>query len=177
MARANRARWSAPSPRLLAGAAAVVLLAGCGYRFAVGGSGLPSGTGAIHVAVFENRSSDPEAGALFARALGDSLAARGRLGGIGAPSRIEGVVVGVRTNPHLPHPTRPHELSPALYRVEAAVRLTLVVNGEVTCSREFFATDTYLPAVELTGLDANRGEALRRLAGEMMGGAEDRLCD
>jgi hypothetical protein len=157
--------------------AAALVLAGCGYRFSVGGSGLPPDTGKIHVPVFENRSGEPEAGAIFAAALGDSLAARGLLGGTGSPSRIEGVVTTVGAKPQLPHATRPTSPSPSLYAVEAEVRLTLVVDGKVACSREFRARESYLPAVDLLGLETNRGEALRRLAASMMGGAENRLCD
>lgn len=157
--------------------AAALVLAGCGYRFSVGGSGLPPEAKAIHVPVFENRSGDPEAGAVFAKALGDSLAARGLLGGSSSPTRIEGVVTTVWAKPQLPHATRPDYLSPSLYAVEAGVRLTLVVDGRVTCSRDFYASETYLPAAELLALEANRGEALRRLAATMMGGVENRLCD
>jgi hypothetical protein len=152
-------------------------LAGCGYRFAVGGSGLPASAGKVHVPIFENRSGDPEAGALFAKALGDSLAARGLQGGMDARSRIEGVVVSVGAKPFLPHATRPDQLSPSLYAIEAVVRLTLVTDGQVACSREIYLTDTYLPAADLLGLEANRGAALRRLAAAMMGGAENRICD
>lgn len=157
--------------------ALAAVLAGCGYRFAVGGSGLPAGTGQIHVPVFENRSGEAEAGALFARALGDSLAARGRLGSLSAPSRIEGVVLSVGAKPILPHAEKPDALGPSLYAAEAAVRLTLITEGEVVCSREFYLTDSYVPAADLLGLDANRGEALRRLAAAMMTDAENRLCD
>lgn len=163
--------------RVLWAAVLAAALAGCGYRFAVGGTGLPPGTGQVHVPVFENRSGEPEAGALFAKALGDSLAARGRLGGIGAGSRIEGVVVSVGAKPFLPHATKPDLLGPSLYTIEALVRLTLVKDGEVACSREIYLTDTYLPSSDLLGLETNRGEALRRLATAMMSGAENRICD
>ena len=163
--------------RAFAAAALAAALAGCGYRFAVGGTGLPARTGRIHVPVFENRSGEPEAGAIFAKALGDSLAARGRLGGLDAPSRLEGVVVSVGTSPYLPHATRPTELGPSLYAIEALVRLTLTVDGAVTCARDVYLKDTYVPAADLLGLETNRGEALRRLAAAMMTDVETRLCE
>lgn len=163
--------------RVVGAAVLAAALVGCGYRFAVGGSGLPVGTGRIHVPVFENRSGEPEAGALFARALGESLAARGRLGSLSAPSRIEGVVLSVGAKPVLPHALKPDVLSPSQYAAEALVRLSLITEGEVVCSRELYLTDTYLPAADLLGLDTNRGEALRRLAVAMMTDVENRLCD
>lgn len=163
--------------RLLVAAALAIACAGCGYRFAVGGTGLPAGTGRIHVPVFENRSGEPEAGAIFAKAAGDSLAARGRLGSLGAPSRLEGVVVSVGTSPYLPHATRPTELGPSLYAIDASVKITLVVDGVVACARDVYLKDTYVPSADLLGLETNRGEALRRLAAAMMADVETRLCD
>jgi len=67
-------------------AALPLLLAGCGYGFAVGGPALPSGVGRVYVPVFVNRSVEPDAGALFAEALAASL---GQVGRTGDESQIE----------------------------------------------------------------------------------------
>lgn len=159
--------------RVAAGALLAALATGCGYRFAVGGPGLPGGVASVYVPVFANRSADAEAGAIFAQALADSLAQAGRLAGPSASARIDGEVLSVSTNPAA---TRADGTGVSVYRLHAALRLSLVQNGRTLCVREVAGSEDYLPAPDLLGIEASRREAVLRLARKLMDGAEHELC-
>lgn len=164
--------------RFSAAALAVALVAsamglGCGYRFAVGESGIPASVGAVYVPVFANRSTDAEAGAIFSGALAETLGRRGRLAGAGAPARIDGEVISIVSEPAA---TGPDGRGVGVYRLRARVRLGLLDQGQVVCTREFAAGEDYLPAVDLLSLEASRRQAVRRLAERMAAEAEHGLC-
>lgn len=142
-----------------------LVVAGCGYRFSVGEGLLPEGIGAVYVPVFENRSSEPEAGAYFAEALAETFARSGRAGGPGAPAQIEGEIVSLVSSPAA---TQRDGRGVGVYRVRARVRLRLVHEGALLCSREVNEGEDYLPSQTLLGLDASRRQAVRRLASRMM---------
>lgn len=146
---------------------------GCGYRFAVGESGIPAAVGAVYVPVFANRSTEAEAGAIFSEALAENLARRGRLAGSGAPARIEGEVLSIVSEPAA---TGPDGRGVGVYRLRARLRIGLVDQGQVVCTREFAAGEDYLPAVDLLSLEASRRQAVRRLAARMMAEAGYGLC-
>ena len=151
----------------------VLVLSGCGYRFAVGGPGLPEGIGSVHVPVFKNRSGEAEAGVWFASALAEELARSGYSGGPSSPARIEGVVESVDSNILA---IGPDGRGVGLYRVEARVTVALVRGEKELCRRDFYGAEEFLPARELLGLEAARREALKRLAQRLMAGAEHELC-
>lgn len=155
---------------LVAGA---LLAAGCGYRFAVGGADLPEGIERVYVPVFENRSVDAEAGALFAGALADALGRMGRAGGPGEPSRVEGVVLAIDASPAA---TGPDGTEVGLYRLRARLLLRLVHEERTLCVRELAAGEDYLPNVDLLGTETTRRQAVRRLATRMMESAAAGLC-
>ncbi len=154
---------------------AVLLLASsaCGYRFAVGGPGFPDELGAVYVPVFGNRSSEAEAGAIFAGALAESLAREGRAAGAQSPARLEGEVLSLVASPAA---TTKDGSGVGIYRLSAVVRLVLRKDGAELCRREFAASEDFLPSQDLLGLDASRREAVRRLADRMMGSASRSLC-
>lgn len=146
---------------------------GCGYGFAVGGPGLPEEIGAVYVPVFRNRSSEPEAGAIFAQALAEGLAREGRAAGPHAPARLEGDVLSLMASPAA---TTKEGKGVGIYRLSGTVRLRLLRDGVELCRREFTATEDYLPAQNLLELDASRRRAVSRLAERMMASAHRELC-
>jgi len=155
-------------------AAALVLAAtGCGYGFAVGGPGFPDGVPAVYVPVFANRSSEPEAGAIFSEALAETLARQGRAAGPASPARIDGEIVSLVASPAA---TMKDGRGVGIYRLSGTVRLSLLREGKELCRRDFTGAEDYLPAENLLGLDANRREAVRRLAEQMMRHAGRELC-
>lgn len=149
------------------------LFLGCGYRFSVGGPSFPEGIASVYVPVFENRSSEPEAGALFADALSESLARDGKAGGPLAPARIEGVVVSLSSAPAA---TQRDGQGVGVYRVVGRLLLRLSRDGTTLCAREVQSSEDYLPSQNLLGLDASRRQAIRRLARRMMESAARDLC-
>lgn len=146
---------------------------GCGYGFAVGGPGLPEEIGAVYVPVFRNRSSEPEAGAIFAQALAEGLAREGRAAGPHAPARLEGDVLSLMASPAA---TTKEGKGVGIYRLSGTVRLRLLRDGVELCRREFTATEDYLPAQNLLELDASRRRAVSRLAERMMASAHREIC-
>jgi hypothetical protein len=151
---------------------AVLALGSCGYRFAVA-DGLPGDVRSVGTEVFANESAEPEAGAVFAQALGEALAADG-LAAAGEPdARVTGTVLEVRTEPLA---TGPSGRGVGLYRVSARVKLSLARGGTTLCSREASGSETYLPARGLLDLEASRGAALRRLAASLMAEPRYKLC-
>lgn len=147
---------------------------GCGYRFAVGELGLPPGVGAVYVPVFENRSSEGEAGAMFAEALADAFAKSGRAGGPQARAAVEGAVLSVISSPVA---TQRDGKGVGIYQVRARLRLRLVEGSQALCTKEFEGGEDYLPSVHLLELDAARSQALRRLATRLMEQASRNLCE
>lgn len=145
--------------------ALALLLSACGYRFSVGEAVLPEGIEAAYVPVFENRSGEPEAGAIFAEALAHALARSGRAAGPSAPARIEGEVVSLIASPAA---TQSDGRGVGVYRLRARIRLRLVRDGALLCSREMEEGEDYLPSRTLLELDASRRQAVRRLASRMM---------
>lgn len=144
---------------------ALVGLAACGYRFSVGEEALPRGVAAVHVPVFDNRSSEPEAGALFAEALAETYAREGKIGGPAAPAKIEGEIVSLVSSPAA---TQRDGRGVGVYRIRARVRLRLLHEGSLICTRDVEEGEDYLPSHTLLGLDASRRQAVRRLATRMM---------
>lgn len=152
---------------------AAALAAGCGYRFAVGGPGLPDGVDRVHVQVFENRSTDAEAGAIFAEALAEALARAGHVGGADALARVEGTVLSIDSAPAA---TGPDGRGVGIYRIGARLRLALVQGGQTRCVRELDGAEDFLPTADLLGIEASRRQALRRLAERLMESAASQLC-
>jgi len=172
-------RRLAPGDSLRSTSAALLLLAlaaagsGCGYRFAVGGTGLAEGVHSVYVPVFANRSSEPEAGAIFSQALAEGLAREGRAAGPLAPARIEGEVLSLIASPAA---TTKTGRGVGIYQLSGVVRLRVVREGSEICRREVSGTEDFLPAQNLLELDASRRRAVRRLAERMMVSAQRELC-
>ncbi|HWV37588.1 MAG TPA: LptE family protein [Vulgatibacter sp.] len=139
----------------------------------MGGPGFPEEVGAVYVPVFTNRSSEPEAGAVFSQALAEHLAREGRAAGPMSPARIDGEVVSLIASPAA---TMKDGRGVGIYRLTGTVRLKLLRDGRELCRRDFNGAEDFLPAENLLGLDANRREAVHRLAERMMRQAGRELC-
>ncbi|BDG05901.1 LPS assembly lipoprotein LptE [Anaeromyxobacter oryzae] len=158
----RRARGPAPRARsaLRAGAAAlaaVVALAGCGYRFTqryVAAGGVDR----LHVRTFENRSADPELGAAVTAALRDELARRGAAAGADAPAWLEGEVRALEGAPSTAGATTLH--------VALEVRGRLVVGGETKAERTIRRDGDHLAGADALETEGRRSLELRRLAAD-----------
>lgn len=159
--------------RIAAAALACLGASACGYGFAVGGPGFPDDVAAVYVPVFANRSSEPEAGAVFSLALAENLAREGRSAGPMAPARIDGEIVSLVASPAA---TTKDGRGVGIYRLTGTVRLRLLRHERELCRRDFNGAEDFLPAENLLGLDANRREAVHRLAERMMRQAGRELC-
>ncbi|AKU90591.1 LPS assembly lipoprotein LptE [Vulgatibacter incomptus] len=176
LARAGRdigARALAAARPLMKALPLALAIGGCGYQFAVGGPGFPDDIRAVYVPVFANRTSEPEAGAIFSEALAETLARAGRTAGPAAPARVDGEIVSMIAAPAA---TTRDGTGVGIYRLSAVVRLSLVRDGAELCRRELAGSEDYLPATNLQALEASRREAVRRLAATMMASAGRELC-
>jgi hypothetical protein len=165
--------------RAIAAALAAALAAGCGYGFsqryvAVGD------VDAIHVRPFENRSGEPELGAVVTAALRTELARRGSDAGAGSASWIEGSVRSTEpaltstaaTTWRIGIEVRARLMSAAGVRAERTIRREVVyLSGD--CAGGRTPTDTSplaatLPACTVDPLETEgrRALALRRAADE-----------
>ena len=88
---------------LLAAAAAVLALGGCGYALVGRGSNIPEDVRTVYLAPFENRTQRPQVEQFLTRALADELVRRGRFDVVnaeeGADARLSGSVVGFGATP------------------------------------------------------------------------------
>lgn len=151
---------------------ALAALCGCGYAFTATGGALPGGASSLAVPVFENRTSEAQAGALFADALRDALARRTRLTtSSDASARVEGVVSSIGGGPS----ALAAGSSVGAFRVEAVVELSVVEGARVLYTDRVAGGEDYLPGVDLLGSEANRRAALTRLARSLMAEALSRM--
>lgn len=147
------ARLKRVTPLLCAFAAAA-----CGYRVARPGD-LPGGRD-IRVAPFQNYTAQVEAGGLFAAALREELAARGRLAAEGSSGpELTGELISVTSAP-----SALGAQGASAFSVSATVRLRLRDGSSVMYEDQVALGEDYLAGVDVLGTEANRRAALRRLA-------------
>lgn len=162
-----------PTPALaLRAACAGLLLSSCGYQLAQGGA-LPSGARQVRVAAVDNRTAQAEAGGVFAAALRDELAARGRLAPEGAAQvpRLEPALLAVRSAP-----SAFGAASAAAYRIEADLRIRLTdPSGAAIYEDAQGGSEDYLAGIDVLGTEANLRAALRRLAAALARDAVDKM--
>lgn len=141
-------------------AAAVALLASvaaCGYGLSRSYRAT-GGAERIHVAAFENLSTDPELGAAVTTALREELRRRGADAGAAAPAVLTG---DVRAGPGVPSTA-----GGATWRVALEVRARLVVRGETVAERTVHRGVDHLAGADALETEGRRALALRALAGE-----------
>ncbi len=139
----------------LALALASTLALGCGYGFSqryVARGGASS----ISVRPFENRSTDPELGAVVAAALRTELARRGADGGEDAAARIDGAV-------RAGEPAITSRAG-ASWRIGVTVRARLVARGATVAEHVARREADYVGGADPLETEARRALALRRAA-------------
>jgi hypothetical protein len=144
---------------------------GCGYRLRAPASALPKGLSAVEVPVFANATSEPGAEGFFTQALREHYLRAGRLGGAGAPARVEGTLLTVSSAPLVFSPGRLPN-----YRFQATVQLVLVRAGAVLDTVQVSGDEDYPAGADVVSSETNRGAALRRLADALMREGAERLA-
>jgi hypothetical protein len=135
-----------------------MLVAGCGYRFAVPGGSLPSGVKSVRVPVFENRTAEPNVEGLVTEAVRERYARAGLLEGAAAEATITGVVLGWSGGVAYPGAPRP------TYQVTGTVRVTLKKGEQVLREVIVSQMETFTSGADVLLTESNRGAAIRRLA-------------
>jgi hypothetical protein len=156
--------------RLVLCAAVALTLGGCGYGFShryVARGGAEQ----VHVAPFENLSTEPALGAALASALRTELARRGADGGAGAPATIVGEVRAVEAAPtSLPVAGAggpgAAQARGGTWKVGLAVRARLVAGGAVVAEHAVRRDADYVGGADPLESEGRRAIALRRLADE-----------
>jgi hypothetical protein len=134
------------------------LVAACGYRMARPGD-VPGGRD-IRVAPFQNYTAQVEAGGLFAAALRDELATRGRLAAEGSSGpELTGELISVASAP-----SALGAQGASAFSVSATVRIRLRDGSSVVYEDQAALGEDYLAGIDVLGTEANRRAALRRLA-------------
>lgn len=158
---------------------AVLLVAtvGCGYRFQGTGRALPGGPRTLAIPVLENPTLEPELGSLLTAALRDQFA---RTSGIRlvrteeAEAILRGRVLGFEADAVAFDP-----VGLALeYRATLSVGLTLTdPTGAVIywADPRVAGSDTYRAATDPLVTEANRREAIRRIAADLGRSIRDRV--
>jgi hypothetical protein len=137
---------------------ALLLAAGCGYGFSAGGR-LTGGIAKATVRPLENRSTQPDLGALLSAALREELALRGAL------ARAEGgAVITGAVSASVPAPAAPDG---AIWRFSVEVRLRLVDGDRVVAERALRRDVDYSAGVDALETEGRRAQAARRLSVEL----------
>jgi hypothetical protein len=114
----------------------------------------------IRVAAFQNYTAQVEAGGLFASAIREELAARGRLAPEGASGpELTGELLSLASTP-----SALGAQGAFAFSLSATVRLRLRDASAVVYEDQIGLGEDYLAGVDVLGTEANRRTALRRLA-------------
>jgi hypothetical protein len=149
----------------------VLLLLSCGYRFTTVGGALPEGVRTVRAPVFDNRTSEPAAEALFTTAFREQLVRAGKLGDDDAEAVVEGALETVGSSPILASPGKL-----PTWRLSATVALKLTRGGRVLAEARVTGAEDYLAGADLLLTEANRQAALGRLAETTMREGYERLA-
>jgi outer membrane lipopolysaccharide assembly protein LptE/RlpB len=172
------ARRSTP-PRSAAavGLAVLVMLAGCGYRFQGQDRGLPGGAETIAVPILENPTLEPELGALLAAAIRDQFARTAAVRLVpteDAASVLRGRVRSFEAD------TVAFDPQGLAVEYRATLTLDLVLTDHagdriLWADPQLVSTDTYRASSDPLVTEANRREAIRRLAADLGRSVRDRV--
>ena len=139
-------------------AAVALAVAACGYHVTKPGD-VPAGQ-ALRVNSFENYTAQVEAGGLFAAALREELAARGRL----APESSSGPELTAELLSLASTPSALGAQGASAYSLSAAVRIRLRDASGMVYEDQVGLGEDYLAGIDVLGTEANRRAAMRRLA-------------
>ncbi len=163
--------------RTLAVALAMLLAAGCGYRFQGAARQLPGGARTLAVPILENPTLEPDLGPLLAAGLRDQFS---RSVGVRlvptdeAEAILRGRVVAFATD------AVAFEPGGLALEYRATVTLALLLT-DTSGARIYWSdpalvgTDTYRAAADPLVTEANRREALRRIAADLGRSVRDRV--
>lgn len=156
--------------RLLIGlalaAAAAGAAAGCGYRFTQRYVAR-SGAERVHVRAFENRSTEPELGAIVTSALRTELSRRGAQAGEGAADAIVGEVRATEPVPASTRSTTVGTTAVTTWRIGVEVHARLMQGGAPVAEHVVRRETAFLSGEDPRETEGRRALALRRLAGEV----------
>ena len=167
---------------LLAAAAAVLLLAGCGYRFTPDGGDLPGGIRTVFIPVFKNDTAEAGMGGWCTDALRTELGRRNKAGGEGSDGVVEGRILEVRDPTAIYTTDADGTVRRTSARVSGVVEIRLVNRADASAVRTFKVrgSEDYLVSSSLGSKavmedDASRRQAIRRLCDNLMREASERL--
>lgn len=149
-------------------ALAGLALGACGYAFTARYVA-KGGAERVHVRAFENRSTEPELGAVLTSALRGELARRGASAPEDAPAVIEGEV---RASEPVPTAVRTTSTAArtttevATWRIGIEVRARLVERGASVAERVIRREGDFLGGADPRESEGRRALALRRLAAD-----------
>jgi hypothetical protein len=162
-------------------------LASCGYHFSGEGPGPKPGLTCIAIPVFENKTSEPNAGALFAGALRKEFMRRGKMRVVpleDSEAVFKGIIKIINIQPIAHHPV---DVVSNRLTVENQLYITVDIRCEETKTHKvlwrdaaftyyktYLVNDNPLQPDPITGFD-NREAALRILAQEMSERIHDRF--
>lgn len=163
--------------RALAAVLGLLLAAGCGYRFQGAARELPGGARTLAVPILENPTLEPELGSLLSVALREQFA---RTVGVRlvptdeAEAILRGQVVTFETEAVA--------FDPSGLALEYRASLTLALRlADPSGARIYWAdpalvgTDTYRATADPLVTEANRREAIRRIAADLGRSVRDRV--
>lgn len=151
--------------------AALLLVPGCGYRFVAAAGELPEGIRQVQAPVFKNETSESGAEAVFTQAFREQLMRAGALATGEGDAQAEGIVLAVSGAPLMVSPG--HFPS---YRLTATAQVTLTRGAKTVRQTRVTRSEDYLSGADLLFTEANRQNALRRLAENLMREAYERLA-
>lgn len=142
---------------------ALLLLAGCGYRFTVGGP-LPAGLESVAVTVPENRTAEIGAEQILAHELIYEFTRNGHP--VRSVEAADAVLSGSITGMNVETVSRAGEITSLERRITATVRLTLVGrDGEtIWTGADIAASEAYAVFSGKVATDTRKREAIRTLA-------------
>lgn len=137
---------------------ALLSFAACGYGLSATGR-LAGGVERASVGPLQNRSTQPDLGAVLAAALREELAMRGALAPSGSEATISGDVTA-----SVPAPAAP---AGAIWRFSVEVRLRLVRGDQLLAERTLRREVDYSAGVDALETEGRRAQAARRLSVEL----------
>ena len=142
--------------RLLVGL--LLAASACGYGFAAGGR-LTGGIDRASVRPFENLSTQPELGAVFAAALREELAARGTLATAEGGAVLSGAVSAT--------PASPGAAGGVSWHFTVEVKARLLRGDRVVAERTLRREANYPAGLDALETEGRRAQASRRLAADL----------
>jgi hypothetical protein len=152
-----------PARTRIAALISLILLAGCGYRFTVGGP-LPAGLDSVAVTMLENRTAEIGAEQIITNELIYEFTRNGHpVRGVEA---ADGVLSGTVAGMNVETVSRAGEITSLERRITASVRLRLV-DGEgerLWSAADVRASEAYAVFSDKVATDTAKREAIRTLA-------------